>query len=438
MHSAIPSGVALLFGGFAAGGTAEQPPRTLLRLEKEIPMPEKIFELRQQRLDIVDKMATLNGGDMTPEQEAQYAAHETELNKVKAAIEREENLLVEKAELAKTDGRLTAPTAQAHVKEKKFDSLGDFMAAVCYTPQILAELRMDVGQQGGFLVPPEFSAELLKFDPESVLIRPGARVIPAGPSPDASVTFPALNQGALGVHGGVTVAWLAEGGAKPETEPRLHQVTLNPREVAGHIDVTDTLLRNSGAGSLIAQMLRDAIFEAEDAAFISGNGIAQPQGILGAPGTITVNRAGAGAIATADTLNLVQALHPSSVGTAMWICSQSAMTQIAQLADANNNAVFYQGNATQGLASTLWGIPIKFTGKVPTLGNQGDLMLVDRRHYLIKDGVGPLVASSEHVNFLNNRTVIKIFKTVDGQPWNRAPLTLEDGATQVSPFVVLN
>ena len=74
-----------------------------------------------------------------------------------------------------------------------------------------------------------------------------------------------------------------------------------------------------------------------------------------------------------------------------------------------------------------------------SLGTVGDLILVDMDYYLIKDGSGPFVATSEHVHFLTNRTVIKIFWNVDGQPWLSAPIPLEGSAVNtVSPFVVLN
>ena len=41
-------------------------------------------------------------------------------------------------------------------------------------------------------------------------------------------------------------------------------------------------------------------------------------------------------------------------------------------------------------------------------------------------------------SFLKNQLTIRVVKRVDGQPWLNGPITLQDGATQVSPFVVLN
>ena len=46
---------------------------------------------------------------------------------------------------------------------------------------------------------------------------------------------------------------------------------------------------------------------------------------------------------------------------------------------------------------------------------------------------------SEHVYFTSNRSVLKVFWNVDGQPWLDGPIPLEGStANTVSPFSVLN
>jgi HK97 family phage major capsid protein len=137
-------------------------------------------------------------------------------------------------------------------------------------------------------------------------------------------------------------------------------------------------------------------------------------------------------------VNLLAKLLPESVGGAVWVANQSALPQIATLQDGGGRYIFIQGDATKGIPSTLAGIPITFTGKTPALGAKGDLMLLDLTYYLIKDGSGPFIAASEHVLFKQNKTVIKVFWNVDGQPWVIAPLKLEDGSTEVSPYVSLD
>jgi HK97 family phage major capsid protein len=114
------------------------------------------------------------------------------------------------------------------------------------------------------------------------------------------------------------------------------------------------------------------------------------------------------------------------------------MPEISTMTDGNGRYIFINGDASKGIPATLSGYPLKYTCKTPVLGTMGDLMLVDLRYYLVKDGSGPFVAASEHVHFVNNKTVIKCFWNVDGKGWLASPLTLEDGVTKVSPFVVLD
>jgi HK97 family phage major capsid protein len=127
-------------------------------------------------------------------------------------------------------------------------------------------------------------------------------------------------------------------------------------------------------------------------------------------------------------------------GNPVWIASQTTIPQLATMVDnaTGSNAVWMQ-SAVPGMPPTLLGIPVLFHERSVALGTAGDLILADLGYYLIKDGSGPFVAMSEHVYFTTNRSVLKIFWNVDGQPWLDAPIPLEGSAANtVSPFIVLN
>lgn len=47
------------------------------------------------------------------------------------------------------------------------------------------------------------------------------------------------------------------------------------------------------------------------------------------------------------------------------------------------------------------------------------------------------IAASDHVNFVKNQVTFRVTRRCDGQPWIEKSITLQDGATTVSPFVVL-
>ena len=382
------------------------------------------------------------------EGEVDLDALETELRSLvdeKAAIEKRKQMF----ESINIQPRKTDPTPDP-VQEQEFRDFGEFLQTVKYNPHDQALrakemsdktqkrfMNMGFGANGGFIVPDQFSNQIKMVDDQAAIFRPRAQVIPAGDPPDAAITIPALDQGgANGVYAGVQVTWIAEGAQKPETEPAFREIRLEPNEVAAHVVVTDKLLRNSAAaGALVSSLLRKAIIAAEEDAFLSGNGAGQPLGIIGHPAAIQVARAGAGAIAYNDVVNMYA--RAKFGGQLTWIGSQTVLPQLMRMADAGNNLV-WQPNAREGAPGTLLGIPFLLNDQSPILGAEGDLILVDLNYYLIKDGSGISISMSEHPLFTQNRTIIKAFWNVDGQPWLSTPLLARDGVSTVSPFVVLD
>lgn len=446
---------------------------------------ETLQELLQARTENITDQRNLmeaakaENRDFTEEEETNFADLEAKLEVIDKKIvakqkqeDREKALATREKEL----GNQTEPyrgsmpahnETQPEIKDNKgFENFGEFLSAVRFgdpkgrlaevpTGQgqgggyqvpdafkgMLIHNEMSVGTdgKGGFTVPDQFRSDILKMNAESMIVRPRANVIEAGDPPDGKLTMPALNQGANGVYGGVEVSWIGEGDTKPETDANLLEVSLEPHEVAAHTVVTDKLLRNwKAAESFLSSLLRGAMDSAEDIAFLKGDGTAKPTGVGTGAGALAVNRATADEIAYDDVVAMFAKLLPESVSSAVWVANQSAMPQIVKLKDPNGNYIFIQGDATRGIPSTLLGVPIRFTGKTSVLGTKGDLQLIDFGYYLIKDGSGPFVSASEHVMFRQNKTVIKAFWNVDGKPWVIEPLTLEDGATQVSPYVTLD
>jgi len=121
------------------------------------------------------------------------------------------------------------------------------------------------------------------------------------------------------------------------------------------------------------------------------------------------------------------------IGAAIAPMSDQPVRTIVETPDG---ALIFQPSVVPGMPDMLLGRPIIWHERSPQLGTAGDLALADLSYYLIKDGSGPFVASSEHVKFRENKTVFKIFWNVDGQPWLTAPFK-QEGGYEVSPFVAL-
>ncbi len=403
---------------------------------------KNLIELRQKLAAKKDEMRNLiitaqgEKRGFTDTEETQFTALEGEARTLEDEIK-----LEERAQQLAMSGAGTKRTPEDPQHESEFRDLGEFVHSVRFNPADprLAEYReMSMGTKtsGGVFVPPQFSAKLFEIDPDTAVVRPRALVIPADESaPDASVTFPALDQGAgSNMYGGVEVNWIAEGDEKPETNVKLKDLTLTPQEVAGHIVVTDKLLRNAPAvNALVNRLFRGAIAAAEDDAFLYGNGTGKPFGAVNSPASVTVPRQTANLITYKDVVAMIAKVKLG--GSLVWSASQSILPQLLTMKDEGGNLIF-QPNIADRMTGTLLGYPIRFQENAPILGSAGDLVLADLGYYVIKDGAGIFISASEHPLFKQNKTIIKAFWNTDGKPWVTAPFTLKNGY-QVSPFVKL-
>lgn len=310
-------------------------------------------------------------------------------------------------------------------------------------PSATKTLTGATGASGGFLIPDGDQQGLMAVVGEIALVRGRATIIPIR---RRSVPIPVLDQtgttaGQPHWFGGMRFYWAEEGALKTESEPAFRMMQLIARKLVGYTRSTDELLDDS-AVSLEAFFSGPLGFAGgvawmEDYAFLTGNGAGKPQGVIPAPGTIAVARNAAGDIQFNDLARMLQAFLPS--GRGVWFATQSAMAQIIQMNGPSGHASYiWTPNARDGLPSTLMGLPIIWTEKLPGLGSKGDIMLGDWRYYLLGDRQATTVESTKFDRWQYDETSWRIVHRVGGAPWLSAPLTLQDGTTQVSPFVVLD
>jgi HK97 family phage major capsid protein len=407
------------------------------------------------------KLLTDAGDKITPEQKSQVDQWLKEAedlarkaDEARGDDDRAERMNKLQGALKSKAGRPGAPAAQSNAPASGFKGWAEFLKAVARgtDPRLItantaltAEERKDLaesaGATGGFLVPVEFRAELLEVAAESSIVRPRAFVLPMA---SRSVTIPMLDQTQVpaacntAFFGGVALEWIEEAEEKPQTEPTFKQLELVAHELAGWLPASNALLADSAVtlGALIPRLFAGAAGWAVDYACLNGDGVGKPLGVINAPATIWVPRAGASHFAFADAVNMLAQFLTQSWARGVWVMNQSVIPDLYQLVDANDNNIWLPNAAEKG-PGTLLGIPIAFTEKTPTLGTQGDVLLCDFGYYVLGDREMPTIASSIHERFRRNQTTWRISERVDGQPWLDGPITLADGATTVSPFVGL-
>jgi len=299
-----------------------------------------------------------------------------------------------------------------------------------------------IGASGGFLVPTEYLAELQAAQAEMGIVRGRATVIPMR---RRQIDIPVLDQtgttsGVPHWFGGMAFYWGEEATEKTESDPSFRKIALVAHKLYGYTRAGDELLDDS-AISLEAFLsgpmgMVGGVAWHEDYAFIQGTGAGQPLGVINAGATINVARAAAGAIGYADLANMMENFLPS--GRGVWVITQSAMADLIQLSGPAGNASYvWQPNARDGVPGYLLGFPVIWSEKCPRIGTAGDVILADWLYYLIGDRQATTVESTKFDRWRWDETSWRVVHRVDGQPWLSAPLTYQDGTTQVSPFVIL-
>lgn len=399
---------------------------------------DKIKAKVKEQQGIIDKAKADGNRNLTEEEMKQFEDLQKEIDNLQKQADIAAKMEKNQKYLDEPVSKPIIP-ADLSVQEKKLDdggfsNIGELLYCVKHG-DTKGRLKDLATSDVGILIPEKFSQDILMLDAEEEIVMPRANNIPAGEPPDAPFTIPYFQQGAEGALGGITLTWTGEGKTVADTkDPAIKDLTLTPQECSGMATVNNKTLMNwKAAGAFIQNLLRQAWISGRDYKFLRGSGTGCPLGVLNAPGAVVINRNTSATVKYIDVVTMISRLY----GEGLWIINKTLIPVLMTLKDDAGHYIFNAGDATKGVSATLAGLPIKWNGKSPLLGNKGDLMLVDFKYYLTKAGSGPFVAISEHVKFSTNQTVFKIVANMDGQPWVKEPLKLEDGSTTVSPYVIL-
>lgn len=342
------------------------------------------------------------------------------------------------------------------VLDREFKDTADFVRSTWHRnnrPEDAArwsKIRNDYSSispaDGGFLIPERLRAELLRVALESTIVRSRARVVPMD---SLRVPFPTIDStsNASSVHGGIVAYWTAEGAALVESQAKFGRIVLEAAKLTARADIPNELLQDSIIS--LAAFVEDAFPEAlayfEDVAFISGNGVGQPLGVLnaGSSGAIEVaKRTGqpADSIVVENLADMYSRMLPTSLGSAVWLVPPDAFTELVTmgLSVGTGGGPVFMMNGIQGApAMTIFGRPVIVTEKVAKLGDAADVAFVDFRHYLIGDRMQMRAESSAHYQFGNDITTYRVIERVDGRPSILSAITPRNSGATLSPYVKL-
>ena len=351
----------------------------------------------------------------------------------------------------KTESKIIVP---GETKSNTWKSFGEQLQAVAST---VIEQKMDnrlikapsglnegTGAEGGFLVQPEFSNELIKLTHETGILIKDVRVIPIS---GIQIVLNALKETsrANGSRwGGIQAYWTSEAGSMTKSKPEFRQIDLKLNKLTGLCYSTEELLADASAlEAVVKEGFGEEFGFKIDDAIINGTGVGMPKGVLNSGAYISVDKDSG---QTADTFTATNAMNiwtrmpAKNRAKAKWYMNQDVETQLFQLnlkLGTGAVPVFLPPTGlTKAINGTLFGRPIEFIEQAATLGDVGDVMLLDLKEYiLIRKRTGVDAASSVHVRFLYDETTFRFIYRVDGQPiWNNA-LTSFKGSVTRSPYV---
>lgn len=243
---------------------------------------------------------------------------------------------------------------------------------------------------GGFLVPEQVDRELDRLATDDLAMR-RICTVKTGLRGDYKRPFS---------KGGASGGWVGEKDARAETDtPEIHLFAPAWAEVYALPKITQKLLDEPDfdVAAWLLEELNTVEAEMEGKAFISGNGVKQPKGLLAYPTVANaswvfgklgfITSGGAETLADADKLiDLQHAVKPVYRRNAAWLMNDATAAVIRKMKDGDGNYIWRSG-LLAGDPDTLLGKPVEIDDNMPAVGADafpiafGDF----KRGYLIGD-----------------------------------------------------
>lgn len=312
-----------------------------------------------------------------------------------------------------------------------------------YHPGLITRSAMTIGtpSDGGFLVPSQTAAQIHSVSLENEIVMPRCFVQPMMTN---EIDLPAMDIGshAVSLYGGFIASYVPELGTITEHNPKTREMKLIAKKLTGLLRFSNELVSDiPGGETQIINICGKGLAWYRDRSFLKGSGAGEPLGILNAPCTIEVAKETGqtnDTIVYSNLTKMMSCMFAGSFQNSVWVAHQSTIPQLLELIIPVGTGGSYIPVMTEvnGHFNMLTR-PVIFTEKTEKLGDRGDLILADFSQYVVGLRSGMRFDMSPHVHFTTDELLARLIERHDGQPlWDEA-LTLEDGSTTVSPFVVL-
>lgn len=344
----------------------------------------KILEMRENRKKAWEAAKAFvetkrdKDGLLSEEDAKTYAEMEKKVHAYAAEIERMEQMEAMEAEMNRPVNIpiVTKPVSDKQMPEKKGRAADAYKAAMLDAlrsgfKRVSNVLQEGVDTDGGYLVPEEYDNRLIDvLDEENIMRKLGTRITTSGEHKiNIAATKPAAS-------------WIEEGGALSFGDATFEQILMDAHKLHVAIKVTEELLYDNAFGleNYIITQFGKALANAEEDAFLNGDGVGKPLGLFAASGGGQIAETLTAAIKADDIINLVYALKRPYRKNASFIMNDKNIAAIRKLKD-NNGAYIWQPSAQAGEPDRLFGYPVHTSAYAP----EDAIAFGDYKYYNIGD-----------------------------------------------------
>ena len=353
---------------------------------------------------------------LSAEDAAEYERMEQEVVELGRVIDREERAAQMERELNAPTMTPLASRPETRPNSRPGRSSDEYKAAFWTAMRnrgghfsVQNALQIGDDAEGGYLVPDEYERTLVDALQEENRLRGLCKIIRTS-SGDRKIPLVAS-------HG--TASWVEEEGAIPESDDAFGQITIGAHKIASMIKVSDELLQDSvfDVASYIATEFARRVGDAEEAAFINGDGSGKPYGMLHATNGAAagVTAASATAITADELLDLIYSLRAPYRKRAVFLMHDSTIKAIRKLKDGNGQYLWQPG-MKEGAPDMLLGYRLVTSTHMPVIAAAAKPILFgDLTSYWIADREGRSMQRLNELYAATGQVGFRVTQRVDGR-----------------------
>ena len=331
-----------------------------MRVQELIEKRAKVWETAKNFVDTHED----KNGNLSAEDKETYSRMEAEIEELTNSIERQQRAERREQELSKP---VNSPITGKPYKDEPQGKVKTGRASDEYKKAMLTALRSNFRQvsnvlqegvdaDGGYLVPEEYDHRLIDVLTEENIMRGIATKITT--SGEHKINIAATKPAA---------AWIEEGEALSFGDATFEQKILDAHKLHVAIKITEELLYDNAFGleNYIITEFGKALANAEEDAFLNGDGVGKPTGIFDKTkggesiGTLTA------ALKSDDILDLIYKLKRPYRKNASFIMNDATLAQIRKLKD-NNGQYLWQPSYQANEPDKILGYNIRTSAFAPT------------------------------------------------------------------------